>query len=129
MHIKNTRCSFQIRSRGTTFIAFTKCYFFFFKKRAEDPVCVIMLQTETVEKYIAWFGSQSSGFVFPLELQGSFSLKQVESCRNSQVVCISSLEACRKHGPPSVTTTVPLALYMYSGLTARGTDVQEKYRF
>lgn len=57
-------------------------FFFFLKKRAEDPVCV-MLQTETVEKYIAWFGSQSSGFVFPPELQGSFSLKQAESCINS----------------------------------------------
>ena len=65
------------RNCGTTFISFTKCYLK--KGQRENPVHV-MLQAWTANKYIACFGSQSSGFLSSSPIApGSFRVETCES--------------------------------------------------
>lgn len=105
------------------------------KKKKGDRIQFVMLQTQTVEKSIACFGSRSSGFLSsPPRSPPRFLSPETsfESCINTQVLCISwSLQPWEPagHSPPSVTAALPLALYMFSDGAVRGASVQENTGF
>lgn len=108
MHIKNTRCSFQIRSRGTTFIAFTKCYFLKKGQRIQFVLCYRLRQWRSILHVL---GASLQAFLsFPRSSRVPWAWNKLSPAGThksfaSLLLKSAASRACRKHSPPSVTTT------------------------
>lgn len=135
MHIKNTRCSFQIRGVGRLH-SFPLQNSIKKKKKGTGSSLWYATDLDSGEVYCVFWESAFGlpAFPSPCSPKVPLVLKQVWVLHKhtSHLHLFSwSLQPSEpaEHSPPSVTTTFPLALYMFSRVTVCGANVQEKYRF
>lgn len=133
MHIKNTRCSFK-SEESWDYIHFL--YKILFKKKKGTGSSLLRYRLRRWRSVLRVLGVSLQASCLSPVAKGSVSLKPVWVLHKhtSHLHLFSwslqpSFRARRTHGPPSVTTTFPLALYVFSERTVRGTNVQENTSF
>lgn len=103
MHIKNTRCSFQIR--GVVGLHSFPLQNSIKKKKKGTGSSLLCYRLRRWRSILRVLGvSLQASCLSPVAPRVPLAWNQSESCINTQVICISSLEVCSRHSEPAEHT-------------------------